>query len=417
MPTVSGTVHFDAQKAPLTHLYARRKDSDEGPVVALLFSDHPIAERVMADRQKLTDLARRGAFLGLYVELTDSGAVFQTDLLYKEGAFSGPWRFEPASGNTNNAAGRIATESERDFFGKIYAVDISFKLTGKLDETWRGSPFYETKPTGLALGRADGWMERLGAKTNLSHALAVVETDLFGASDERKLFLTSAPIPEEMLQASLGPEQGMHKAGVTFLRVGIDGKGEIQSVMVPSEDGNPINFSSTSWDLELATATDKEVDGRVQLISSVDESPEFPRFDVRFHAPTRSIGAAAPVTAENGKPLPKNGGDPGKAYLDFNQALKKAKTVEELLPLRIASMAKMIDDVPAEHRGEMLNFFKQQADVPVKIVGGFANDQQATLWTESEQDGSRMEGRVNVHREDGKWKLGMESFRIGPTAQ
>jgi hypothetical protein len=149
----------------------------------------------------------------------------------------------------------------------------------------------------------------------------------------------------------------------------------------------------------------------------VDDSPEFPRFDVRFHAPTRNIGAAAPVTAENGKPLPKDGGDPGKAYLDFNKALKNAKSVEELVPLRIASMAKMINEVPAEHRGEMLKFLQQQADVPVKIVGGFANDQQATLWTESEQDGSRMEGRVNVHREGGMWKLGMESFRIRTTAE
>ena len=415
MPTVSGSVHFDAQKAQMTHLYARRKDSDEGPVVALLFSNHPIAERVMADRQKLTELARRGAFLGLYVELAESGDVFQTDLLYKEGTFSGPWRFEAAPGNTNNTAGRIATESEREFFGKVYAVDVSFKLTGKLDETWRGSPFYETKPSGLAVGRGDGWMERLGVKTNLSHALAVIETDLFGASGERKLFLTTTPITDEMLQASLGPEQGMQKAGVTFLRVSIDGIGEIQSVMVPSEDGNPINFSSTSWNLELATSPATALDGRVELTSGVDDSPEFPRFDVRFHAPTRSIGAAAPVTAENGKPLPKNGGEPGQAYLDFNKALKKAKSIEELLPLRIASMAGMINDVPPEHRGEMLNFFKQQAEVPVKIVGGFANDQQATIWTESEQDGSRMEGRVNLHREGGKWKLGMESFRIGPT--
>lgn len=248
-------------------------------------------------------------------------------------------------------------------------------------------------------------------------ALAVVETDLFGASDERKLFLSSSLITDEMLDGSMRPEQKMHKVGVAFLRVSIDAKGEIQSVMAPSEDGNPINFTSTSWSLELASATPKEMDGRVELISGVDNSTEFPRFDVRFHAPMRSIRAAAPVTAENGQPLPKNGGDPGKAYLDFNQALKKAKALEELLPLRIASTAAMINEIPAEPRGEMLNFLKQQAEAPVKIVGGFAHDQQATLWTESEQEGSRMEGRVNVHLEGGSWKLGMESFRIGATPE
>jgi hypothetical protein len=411
MIKVSGEVLFGEQKAKMTHLYFSRKKTDDGPVLALLFSDHPLAERMLDDRQKLNDLAKRKAFVGLYVQLDESGSVQMTDLYHDDGSFSGSWAFEPAGGKQTITAGRIATEGEREFFGKPYSVDVTFNAGPKVDETWRGSPFYETKPTGLKLGQAEGWMDHAGKKTKLSHALAVSETDLFGDSGERKIFLTTEPPTDEMLAANMGPEQAMHKAGIVFLRVSLDAKNEIQSVMVPAEDGNPVNFSSSQWNIELAATVATEVDGRVDLTGAKDDDSEFPRFDVRFHSATRKIGAAAPVTAENGKPLAKDGGEAGKVYRDFLAALKKAKAVEDILPLRIASTAAMLNDVPLEQRAGLLEFLKQEAQVPYKIVGGFANDDQATLWLEGKQGEERIQGRVNIHREDGAWKMGMEAFR------
>ena len=54
---------------------------------------------------------------------------------------------------------------------------------------------------------------------------------------------------------------------------------------------------------------------------------------------------------------------------------------------------------------------QEEAKTHFKVVGGFANDNQATLWLEGKQDGDRIEGRINLHRENGAWKLGMESSR------
>jgi hypothetical protein len=257
-------------------------------------------------------------------------------------------------------------------------------------------------------------MEHHGKKSELSNALAVSETDLFGDAGERKLFFTQQPITDEMLSAAMGPEQGLQKAGLLYLRVTIDGKGEIQSVMLPAEDGSPVNFSSTQWSMELVSASASQLDGYTTLTGSADASSEFPRFELRFHAPTKRIGAATPVTAENGKPLPKDGGAPGKAYRGFEQALKKAKTIDELLPLRTAGANAMLAGVPAEHRAGILEMFKQQGAISTKIVGGFANQTQATLWTESKQGEEKLEGRINVHLEDGVWKLGQEAFRSAP---
>lgn len=411
MITVSGHVQFGEQRAKMTHLYFSRKASEEGPVLALFFSDQPLARGLLDDRQKLAGLAKRKAFIGLYVQLDDSGSIPMTDLYHDDGSFSGPWRFEAADGKNSTSSGRIATEGEQDFFGKSFAVDVTFKIGSTAVETWQGSPFYEAKPTGLAVAQAEGWMEQGSNRTKLLHALVVSETDLFGDAGERKLFLTTVPPGDEMLRAGMGPEQGLHKAGVIFLRVTLDANNEIQSVMVPSNDGNPVNFTSSQWNIELAGEAVETMDGRVQLLGAKDDDSDFPRFDVRFHAANQRIGAANPVTAGNGKPVPKDGGEPGKAYRDFATALKKAKSVEEILPLRIESMKAMINEVPPEHRAGMLEFLKQEAQTPYKIVGGFSNEEDATLWLEAQQGGEKIEGRVNLHREGGTWKLGVEAFR------
>jgi hypothetical protein len=417
MRLVSGTVHFGEQKAKMSYLYFRRKDSEEGPLLVLLFSDHTLPLRVLDNRQKLADLARKRTFLGLYVELSKDGSVHQTDLLHDDGGFTGGWTFEPPAGKSENTAGHIATDGEKEFFGKPYAVDVTYTLTTEADQTWRGSPFYETKSTGLTLGVAEGAMELHGKTSKLTHALAVSETDLFGESAERKLFFTQQPITDEILRAPLGPEEGLQKAGLTYLRVTIDSKGEIQSVMAPSEDGRSVNVSSTEWSSELVSAAAAELDGNVALAGSSSGNSDFPRFELRFHAATRNIGTVIPVTTENGKPLPKDGGAPGKVYQDFALALKKAKTIDELLPLRTKAANAMLESVPKEHRAGILEMFKQQGTIRTKIVGGFANQTQATLWTESNQGGEKLEGRVNVQFEDGAWKLGQEMFRSAPSSE
>ena len=140
---------------------------------------------------------------------------------------------------------------------------------------------------------------------------------------------------------------------------------------------------------------------------------EHPAFHVRFRAAMKTVGPTAPVTAESGRPLPADGGDAGKSYHAFLQALKSARSIEELIPLRSTAHAGKLESVPPEHRERMLAFLKEQAQIPLQIVGGFGHETQATLWLEGRQDGSRMAGRVNVHRENGAWKLGAEAYRIG----
>jgi hypothetical protein len=414
MIQVSGTVLFDQQKAEMTHLYYARKQSEDGPVLALLFSNIPLPVTLLDDRQKLSDLARRRTFVGLFVQLDESGGVQTTDLFYADGSFSGSWQFEAAAGNTNLRAGTIATDGERDFFGAPYAVNVNFILESKVDATWRGSSFYQVKPSGLKVGAAKGWMKRQGVETDLSHAVTFSEQDMFGDRSDRKLFLSAGPVTEELLANPNGVEQALHAAGVPFLRVGLDANDEIQTVMVPADDGNPMNFSSTKWQMELAAGSAQELDGRIELSDADANDDDFPRFAVSFHAATRVIVTGSAITAENGTALPADGGEPGRAYAAMADVLRNATSLEELAALRIPHLAEMVRGVPAEEREAVLAFLKQQGETPYRVVGGFTNKDQATLWLTGVSGEEKLEGRLNLHREAGTWKLGLEAIRFVP---
>ena len=406
---VKGSVSFGQQKAEMTHLYFRRKMTDNGPVVAVMFSNQPLSERALNDHQTLVQLARKGVFLGLSAEIDQTGEMRESELFHREGPFTAPWKFEPAK-PSSPMAGRIGTDEEGEFFGERYAVGVSYQIGEVVDDSWRGSALLEPRPTGLPLGRAHGWMERMGRKTEFAHAVAVVETDLFGGEGERSLLFSTHPIADKMLAQPQGPEQQLQK-GVTTIRIRIDSKGEVSSVTAPADDGQMMMFSSSQWTLELTRTPGTELDGTLQSEESGLGS-EYPRLQLRFHVATKPSGPPAPITAETGSPLPKDGGEPGKAYRSFLKAVKNAKSIEELLPLRVGGMSDELAAVPVEARADFLKFIKGEASKPLKIVGGFGNESQATLWLEGREKDEFTRGRVNVHRQDGVWKLGAESYRI-----
>ena len=414
---VSGHVQFDEQKAEMTHLYYARRQGDDGPLLALLFSNLPLAASVVEDRRKLSDLARRGSFVGLYVAADESGDVQTTDLFYGDGSFSGPWQYEAAAGNTALKAGRVATDGELDFFGKPVAVDVSFILGPQVDETWRGADFYVPPRTELPRGQASGWMTNLGEKTDLSSALVISEIDLFGVTGERKLLLSASVITEEMLTTMTGPEAALQAAGVPFLRVGLDSNHEIGSIMVPDEAGNLMSFSSSQWQFELALQSAEALEGHVEWSGTKHGDVDSPRFAVSFNAAKRMIGATAAVTAKNGRPLPEDGGEPGQAYARMGEVLRRATSLEALAALRIPSLATMVREVASEQRAAVLAILKQQGEAPLNVVGGYSNENAATLWLAGVANGKPTEGRVNLHREAGIWKLGLEAFRTASTSE
>jgi hypothetical protein len=113
-----------------------------------------------------------------------------------------------------------------------------------------------------------------------------------------------------------------------------------------------------------------------------------------------------------GKPLPDDGGDPGKAYQAFHTARLKSD---------FAGMSKLMDDFNAATLKEDLtdpDFREYWAvmvkEVPPKITysRGLIDGDDAMLWDEGKKpDGTVSHATIYMVRENGAWKLAEEAAR------
>ena len=193
---VSGVLRYEGLSNEIKHVYYQRQETREGPAVVLYFAGRALTPWEAADENLLMRGARRDRFLALYVELGSDNTVSHTYLIRPEGTFSGGWRFTPAAPENPLAGGRITSrKGEGPNEGDEFDVDLRFRLAAPPDRTWRGSPWFAAKPTGLALGQASGWVEFNGQKVPLTAAVAIPEPDLFGGPAPRRVILTAPPLP------------------------------------------------------------------------------------------------------------------------------------------------------------------------------------------------------------------------------
>lgn len=184
--------------------------------------------------------------------------------------------------------------------------------------------------------------------------------------------------------------------------------------------------------VELERYTDASMKGRVftEKPQSFDKVEyEFAiTFDVRPEPRNQP-----PVGSGDGTRLSAGGGDAGAAYVAAIRDLSAAKTYEELYVVskRVTSTMRGAIESPAELEAARLTIPQYAApekraewiersyaasrgflppEVPT-VTGGYVDGDRATLALRWVDSGVEMEGRVNMQREDGVWKLGFQSSR------
>src|SRR5688572_20176234 len=142
--------------------------------------------------------------------------------------------------------------------------------------------------------------------------------------------------------------------------------------------------------------------------------------DLLFNAtmlPSRATNG--PVTAsEGGEQLPADGGDPTKAYLAAMERMKGVKNFDEgistwssLVTKDAAERIKKdLQSVTAEQRQLLVDVFAPLENP--KLTGGLIKDDKATLRFSGAAKGENAEEVVNMHLEDGQWKIGRREIRV-----
>ncbi|MEO8436700.1 MAG: hypothetical protein ABI596_17510 [Pyrinomonadaceae bacterium] len=460
--TVTG--YFAKDKPPetvtLTQAYARRVKNQDDPTtqdVLILLTEKALSRKVLAeaedDKGSLTHfqakLENRGA-RGIQLRFTakkklapgeekqeaesegendfDSivhfnGSAIQTNVLL----------FKPAVFSADSVQGSITARG--DWEGKF---NINFKVSLR-PQGWTGGTFYVQPPTNLEPGRARGQVVIDGKATNLNYVYARQQGhDMFDEKENRvKLFFTEKPVTDEALGEDIEHLLRMKEAGNNYtIRYQLSAKDqsdfpELWAVGQLSSTTNMVTLAArrdmedtiTNTDIDLSKFDDRTIDGKIYTTGPNRKFDHTYELDVSFNVQiSKPDPTDAPVTAGSGQPLPADGGAPGKAYLAFIKAVEASRNLKELTQVLenslsarpLAESRKSLATVPAAEEQATLGMLKMVLIVKdARIAGGFGGGDKATLSITGTDGGQKANARVNLHLENGQWKVGAASTRVG----
>ena|SRR6478672_778508 len=99
-------------------------------------------------------------------------------------------------------------------------------------------------------------------------------------------------------------------------------------------------------------------------------------------------------------------------YLQYRKAFEAAKKIEDVLPFMSADTTKQIQATPPAERGQMFEMIKMMGALTnVKITKETKTATGATLTVNAiDSDKKPTVGTIDIVQENGKWKLGKESW-------
>ncbi len=165
--------------------------------------------------------------------------------------------------------------------------------------------------------------------------------------------------------------------------------------------GNSVcGFESRKFDLS-------RVAGKVYLEKPDESFGRKYTFEVEFDTDVKD--KVVPAVDENsGTPLPADGGEPGKAFREYEKAIESGNPTE-LKKYLAPEQAKKLEDPQAAN---MLGLMKMMRAKEVKIVKGMLQGDRAILTVEGKDPLSSnvITGSVRMLKTDGQWVLEKESW-------
>lgn len=330
----------------------------------------------------------------------------------------------------SQSADKIEGQVKSDVSSQQSSVSFSVKLVPDL---WSGGTYYQQPPTNLAAGQASGQLEFDGVAVKLNHAYArLVDYDMFDETKNVfKIWFTEKPVDANALQNDTATELlAMRQSGnslvLTYETAGPTDRDDPNAWLVADvrvgmdpEQQSQVFARTPGMERDYVRCDRDGIEGRLYTPFEVSNVRHVYKAELLFNAtmlpPSASEG---PVTASTGgTALTADGGEPAKAYLAAVERMKAAKDVEQklvvwlsLVPAAEAEKIKRdLDKLTPEARGLLTEVFAPLDDL--RLVSGFIQGNKATLrFTGTGRDGKAAEA-VNMHLENGQWKIGKREIR------
>lgn len=310
--------------------------------------------------------------------------------------------------------------------------DINFSVSLRPD-VWTGGTYYQQPPTNLSPGQASGQIGMNEETVKFNHAYArLVEFDMFDENKNAyKVWLTEKPVDEKALDADLPKELlAMKQSGnnlvMSFSTTGPDDRSDPDLLLLADfREGMNENQLSRVFqripgiECDYVRHNQNAIEGRLFLALPIREGRESYALDLLFNAAMLPPAVTdGPVTAGNGgTPLPDGGGDPAKAYMAAVERMKSAKDFDQKLEVWLSviptaeaqKLAKDLETATPQARQLLLEVFAPLEEL--QLIAGFIKDDRATLRLTGIGREARASEVVNMHLENGQWKIGRREIR------
>jgi hypothetical protein len=170
---------------------------------------------------------------------------------------------------------------------------------------------------------------------------------------------------------------------------------------------------------DYARYNNDAIEGRLFSSFPIHENDRIYKVDLLFNAAMLPATVSnGPVTAANGgQALPADGGAPAKAYLTAIERMKSAKSFDDKMAVWLsvvpaADVEKIKRDLESLSREQRQLFIDVFAPLDgLQLAGGFIKDNRATLRFTGTGREARATEVVNMHLENGEWKIARREIR------
>ena len=256
-------------------------------------------------------------------------------------------------------------------------------------------------PGAQAADRGSGHFRKGEVRSDLRHVVAVMDEDAPDGRGSTYVYLSDVPMDAGRIaaafHASTAAEEQLGDASAGYVRICINAEGGECGLYFSHNNPNA-SFNSSGYGVfKLDAAPAGRIAGRWVLAEPDDFFGETYDFDLNFDVA---------ITPPPGKPLPADGGEPGKAYRTWTTAIAKG----DLPALR----ALVGDDynswrIKSDDQDDVKGALKDLRDgtpAQAKVLRGRIDGDNAVLWVEGkDRDDILRRGRVSLARVEGAWRF------------
>jgi len=249
----------------------------------------------------------------------------------------------------------------------------------------------------VAAETARGSFKSQNLGMTIKSALAFPGTSLLDRTPVIVVAVTSAEMDTDGLAAYYDRRRAIDRrvkdndTGVVFVEFKPDGSYRGYSFYFAR--GNGCGYCGGNMGI---TTTFKVANGR--LAGSLKGTDTDRNFDITLDIPVRSD--------DHGAPLPPDGGAPGKAYIDYHNALVK-RDANALRTVLSEDVRKIQADATKEGKAAayMNHLAKEHPSQSVKITKGWSNGKTAVVLFEGESSTVKLTGEAVLLNQSGTWRV------------